>query len=382
MAVTTRVKVNPKVIYWARRSMDIHVDEAARKINVTEDAYKEIEEGRRQPTLRQARGLAEKFKRPFAIFYLSKPPNDIIYPKDYRSRNDHHSLSTKTRLSIRRARRMQSIFAELSSENKWDNPANDINTKNVNPVDFARLIRNKLDITDEKQLKFRGHNPAFAWYKSILEQRNVLVLFHSFPKKEAKAYCLDGNPAAIVINANDRYGSSNIFSLFHELCHLMLNESGICNAFYRQVAVPKDERFCNVFAGNLIAPSELIYKQVKARNIQDLNDEDNIATIAKDLSVSREVIITRLLEMGRVKEDVYRKLTAKWRNIYQKREKDAKFFARSPVEKAAVRQNGEKFTSLIIDAYSGQQLTYTETADYLNVNQSYVDKVGEEVGRL
>src|ERR1700726_2905498 len=92
---------NPTVIEWARKSLNIDVERAAKRAEVSEDVLRAFENGTQSPTLSQLRELAGLYKRPVAMFFLSAPPPAVKGPRDYRAKSEE--LSRETLLSIRRA---------------------------------------------------------------------------------------------------------------------------------------------------------------------------------------------------------------------------------------------------------------------------------------
>ncbi|MBX6334353.1 helix-turn-helix transcriptional regulator [Candidatus Saccharibacteria bacterium] len=62
------------MLSWARESVNVTVEEAAKRLRTTEDYYTELEDGDQHPTLSQLRKLAALYKRPVAVFFMANPP--------------------------------------------------------------------------------------------------------------------------------------------------------------------------------------------------------------------------------------------------------------------------------------------------------------------
>ena len=70
------VVVEPKVLLWARESIGLGVQEITKRLQVTENTLEKWESGQKKPTLTQIEKLAKIYKRPLAVFFLPKPPEE------------------------------------------------------------------------------------------------------------------------------------------------------------------------------------------------------------------------------------------------------------------------------------------------------------------
>ena len=115
MAKTFTVEVVPQVLNWLRTSAGWEIEEVAKKLGTSVEIVKDLESGKRNPTLRQLHTLSEIYKRPIASFFLSKPKQERPMPKDYRFLpNKTNIFDRKTILAIRRTRSLQNLSKELS----------------------------------------------------------------------------------------------------------------------------------------------------------------------------------------------------------------------------------------------------------------------------
>ena len=76
--------VKPTLLVWARESAGLEIDEAARKLQVKPERLASWETGERRPTINQLRHLARVYRRPIAVFFLSKPPKKFKAMHDFR----------------------------------------------------------------------------------------------------------------------------------------------------------------------------------------------------------------------------------------------------------------------------------------------------------
>lgn len=152
------VSIEPKILIWARESIGRSIQEVAKRLNISENSISGWELGQKKPTLLQLEKLAKTvYKRPLAVFFLSVPPVDPPLPVDYRILPTDKRLpfSAKTRLAIRRARRLQSLATELTENlNKGISKAGAVKLSD-NPEDVAVKIRQEFQINTDKQLGWK-----------------------------------------------------------------------------------------------------------------------------------------------------------------------------------------------------------------------------------
>ena len=139
-------RANPAVIGWARTALNIDVDRAAKRADVSEDVLLAFENGTQSPTLSQLRELAALYKRPVALFFLPVPPPSVKRPRDFRAKSEE--LSRETLLSIRRTRNVQEAIRLLGGA--VGQPTYWASAKAPNAD--ADAARQWLEVTDEEQL--------------------------------------------------------------------------------------------------------------------------------------------------------------------------------------------------------------------------------------
>ena len=72
------------MLRWTRESLNLPINEAAKKIRVRPSKLSAWESGESTPTIGQLRKAAAVYKRPLAVFFLSQPPRDFDALKDFR----------------------------------------------------------------------------------------------------------------------------------------------------------------------------------------------------------------------------------------------------------------------------------------------------------
>lgn len=90
-----------------------------------------------------------------------------------------------------------------------------------------------------------------------------------------------------------------VFTLFHELAHLLFQTGGITKVVDDHIPrLTDDDRhvevFCNAFAAQFLVPDSDFEPLVANRSLQEIP----VAKLADRYSVSREVILRKLLDRG------------------------------------------------------------------------------------
>src|SRR3546814_2204868 len=98
--------------------------------------------------------------------------------------------------------------------------------------------------------------------------------------------------------------SSDLFTYFHELAHLVFHTSGIDKVRVRYIErVAGDSKqveiLCNSFAAQFLLPEEAFARAVAGRQANEATAE----AVAAQFHVSREVVFRRFLEQGRIRSE-------------------------------------------------------------------------------
>ena len=375
------VSVEPSVLIWARESIGMSIDAVVKKIKgITINTIKEWEkkDGAVKPTFAQIEKLSTVYKRPLSAFLLPAPPKEPPFPKDFRTlpSKEKQSLNPKTYLAIRKARRFQYSAIELIKESGEESKKISIRAnRSDNPEILAEEVRAQFGIKEfPSRVSFTKEAALNEWVK-ILENNGILVFQISITmNKEIRGFSLiDEDAPAIVLSRSDET-SAKIFTLFHELAHLLLREGGICDL----ESDISHEKFCNHFSGAFLAPKDklLNHSIVKANAETREWPENLLMDIARDFNVSAEVVLRRLLILGLTTREYYLKKHEEWKSKYKKPfgRKDKKTEI-----KICLQERGKKYTSMVFDAYEHKRIDEMRVADYLGLTSDKIPKVKEAI---
>jgi len=81
MEMSVVALANPIILKWARMNIGYRIEEAAKKIGISNpEKLRKTEAGIEHLTINQLRNAAKVYGRPFPIFFLESPPKDAVDP--------------------------------------------------------------------------------------------------------------------------------------------------------------------------------------------------------------------------------------------------------------------------------------------------------------
>lgn len=319
--------VQPSIIRWARESMGMSIEDVAYKLKrpLEEVLAWEADDGA-SPTYAQLENLAYKvFKRPLAIFFLPAPPNEIPPVREFRTLPDAdlQTLHADTYVQVRKAHAYQITLREVfEGKNPSVKPiVHDLSLDMRQPVEAqARAVREALGIALNDQIGWKSDEIALKRWREAVEANGIFVFKAPLKQKDISGFCLlDADFPLIYLN-NSTTKTRQIFSLLHELAHLLLNVNGISKfeASYMS-RLPATERrieqFCNKIAAEMLIPSDDFNQQISRfpRDAESVQDH-LYADLANRYGVSREAVLRRLLDLERVSQVFYEQKAKFWAN--------------------------------------------------------------------
>ncbi|MFC1783082.1 ImmA/IrrE family metallo-endopeptidase [Planctomycetota bacterium] len=387
-----QANVTPEVMLWARKKSGYSVEDAAGKIGRPVEEIQAWELGKLKPTLAQARNASEVYKRPLAVFFLPEPPKDFDTLRDFRKlpKDIPAEYSPQLAYIIRRIRNRQQWLSEFLLSEGYS-PLNFIGSASINvePVKLAAEIRQSIRINLEDIFACRSRSEALRLWIDCVEQTGVFVcqagnLKHEkVSVEEARGASMTDRYAPFVfLNAQDAK-AAQLFSLAHELVHLWINEPGLSNLMVPRrpsTDTEKIEVFCNKVAAEILVPLSLF--KTCLQKISKETIESQITNLSMDFKVSREVIARRFFELGKIKQDYYKKLIQKFKREWLKQKelekRESKTKDRGPdYNLLKIINNGRAFTQTVINAYGSGEISGVATYNLLEIKLNRLPTVAD-----
>ena len=278
------------------------------------------EQGTEAPTYSQLERLAyEIYKRPLAIFFFPEPPEEVTVKQSFRTLPEYEiqNVPVKMRFLLRKAQSFQlNLFDLYDSANPSEKKiTGDLEfSTDVSAKEMGTKVREYLGISIDTQTSFGTSENAFKKWREALEDSGLFVFKDAFQINEFSGFCLYDEKFPVIYVNNSKSFTRQIFTLFHELAHLLFKTGGVDTNIedYLDYLDGDDEQIeilCNSFAGEFLVPSEHFHEQSKNVSI---NDAD-MSSLAKTYHVSREVILRKFYNSGRVDQYSYSKKAREWR---------------------------------------------------------------------
>lgn len=316
--------VQPEILRWARKSLGLSIDDVAEILKRHPEDVEAWEAGRSAPTYPQLERLAyQVYKRPLAVFFLPAPPEEVSPKREFRSLPDAdmETLDRDTYLHIRKAHAYQLALLELFDGR---NPAarNIRQHPTLSPTENytlqAEQVRDYLGITFERQRAWRTDEEALKAWRDAIEQCGIFVFKAAFKQKDISGFCLADERMPIIYLNNSTSKTRQIFSLLHELAHLLLGVNGLSkfDSSYMERLPDRErasERFCNAIAAEILIPDQDFRERARLLPADvEKASEEQFSEFAKRYGVSREAILRRFLDQGRVGKAFYEDRARFW----------------------------------------------------------------------
>jgi Zn-dependent peptidase ImmA (M78 family) len=381
MAKRVEAIVEPAILVWARKKSGYAtVGEAAAKAGVPAEKLASWEDGVARPTIGQLRKLGKAYRCRIAVFYLSEPPRGFPPIRDYRVvwGARRKTPSPELLAEVEEAHERREIALDLLEEAQERPRSFPLRSQlNEDPEVVAERVRTALRIRVEQQRGWTDDRIGFNEWRSAIESLGVLVFqITTVAGREARGFSIAETRLPVVAANNEDPYVARSFTVVHELAHVTLKESGLCSLG----ETPRIERFCNHVAGAVLVPAhDLLDHHVVLQHGRDAEWSDNeLRRLAATYRVSREVIVRRLLIVGRTNEQFY---SAKREEFEEERERrDAALDSQergwgpSPSTIAVVRA-GHLFSRVVLSSYSRGSITGSDVAAYLGVRVKHVPSV-------
>ncbi|MDD2656862.1 MAG: ImmA/IrrE family metallo-endopeptidase [Patescibacteria group bacterium] len=392
MPKNTIIKIQPKILIWARQSMGMskgiviahfNSSKSRQKYNIDDSFLKNLEDSQKEIEISFTllKEFAHLYRKPLSVFFIEKPVDDKFVPKDFRTllSISNYSISPETMLVIRRTRRVQEFVLEASNELGYNIKFKFRKyTLKDDPKLLAKEIREKINFEFEHQKKLKYNKGLFDLLKDKIENLGVLVLRHTFPIDDARAFSIvDMEPYIIVLNNKDGDSGSyhsKIFSLLHEFCHILLRENTIDNDTINNYL--HTEKFCNEFAGEFLVPKDEFYKEINliTKGYFNIKNIDKYVTkLVSVFKVSRQVILRKFLNINYINAEFYEEKINEWNRQYElMKETKKKFIPPVPQEKKAFNNYGKLVAGILLSAENSNIITYNQVANILGLKTKYM----------
>src|SRR6056297_591980 len=223
--------------------------------------------------------------------------------------------------------------------------------------------KNIEEVANEVRKQFSIEEVIPSNYYEIVEREgiNVIALPHSNENFfGASSYSSDYG-SFIFVNSNKNITEERqIFSLFHELGHLLFNRNEYKQYDYDPLYKSNrniDEKIANQFAGYFLLPRDLVDDYIKQRNKNvNLND------MKKNFKVSIQTLYMFLHEYGYINKTQYSEF---WKKLHND---GLKKIEPDPLPPISIEDKNNRLISSMKNLYMNEDISVNRIAEVLNIN--------------
>ena len=295
--------VEPKMISWA-------CERSGYDRELLEHKFKKLpewERGTRVPTQNQLTQFANTVHVPYGFLFLDQPPDESIQIQDFRTlkgkkitRPSPNLVDIIEAAEVRQDWYREYALAENLPKVEFVGMA-DINSSHSKYANKLQELL-KFKISDRSQLA--ENEDILQLLTERMGDLGILVMVsgivdsntrRKLELEEFRGFALcDEYAPLIFLNARDSK-PAQLYTLAHELGHLVLGSTGLTNiGIGTSNDLKKDELWCNKFAAEFLVPRSSLSKQLT----QFESIDNSIDQMADYYRVSRLVVLRRLLDIG------------------------------------------------------------------------------------
>ena len=366
--------INPILLKWARETIGLSIEMAAKKINVDFDVLKKWKEGTIETPTKKIKKLSEVYKRPTTVFLMNNIPDENI-SKKFRQLlySNINSFSTPTLMAIRKAIRIQTLAKDVleTSDNNFIKEITKLKLIDSYEKISEKLIES-LGLNEDIISKPKNVFEQLNMWKNSIEAKGIYILEVGFPVNEAKGFAIyDKKVPVIVLNTND-YPRSRIFTLLHELSHFIYGEDAIDDQ-YSLMNFSSDDKLeikCNYLAGAVLVPSLYLKNKITSLNLNINNDiNTSLEVLARIFNVSQQVTLRRIYITGYLNQNQFNNLNNSQKESY---------LNSNVIEKTTggnfyikfIKNNSRSFIYDVLDAYRVKKISHFDVMNYLNIKST------------
>lgn len=362
-------KINPEILQWAREQCGLTFEQAVGS-NFNPEKLRKAENGEIFLTFNQLLTIANKYGRNPAFFYLNKIPKDELID-DFRTPS---SLKVKFTPKLRKFIMYVKEKRKLALEYKFYDKeyeylyVNSINLED-NITDVAKIISNVLKINLKERKSWRDKYSALREWITAIEAIGILIFQISrIEQNEMRAFSISETPFPVIALNRGDSPLGRIFSLIHELCHIMLEKGGICTYRTKDEEHFKVEKFCNAVAGEVLVPTSSLLNQkiVKNHGTSKIWEERELGSLKRVYWVSSEVLLRRLLTLNLTSKKYYQEMKKEWE---QRLSSAGGFGERGHL--TVLRTNSPNFIKIVLNAMYDNEILMKDVSYYLGMSLKY-----------
>lgn len=308
------VPISNSALSWAVNESGFSTEQIDEHLDVKKGSVESWIAGDDLPNATQFKNLKSLLQRPAALFFMDTPPStttESMVTMRYALGAENRSRSPKERVAIRDAARVRRFVRDLLDD--LGNTSREMPSASTNedPEVVANTVRSDfVKVPIEEQMTWSSPASAFREWRTVLEGMDILVFLYPLGREAARGFSFANEHPPVIGISTTWNASVRIYSLFHELGHVLTRTSSSCfEATSSNPTTDPTERWCEKFAASFLMPKQ---------TFEDLTDHspysNSIQTatwLSNKLCVSRKAALLRMVETGYAEWRDFRELDSR-----------------------------------------------------------------------
>jgi Zn-dependent peptidase ImmA (M78 family) len=372
------------MLKWARSETPFASisDVLIRRPKYTYEQIEAWEKGDNFPTITEAKDLASLYDVPFACLFFSSIPQKK--PRPYTDRRMEYAqrvggISYELWREIRRITSNREIAIDTAEDFFRNSEPLPILTHNESISSVANRIRTYLGIATPFRYKNQYENNAFNYFRTAFENKGIMIAqIAGVSVSEVRGLSIYNDIMPIIATNSSDWERAKVFTLFHEMAHLLRRSSSICLIDFDE-RNDDEEKICDKIAAESLLP-EISFRQIASSMNKRATEWDDLSLleIADKFAISTVVVLRRLYDLKIIDYDYYVTRYKEMEAAVKEQAKNRKSF---PVKYhyKYLNQQGHLFPKIMLSAYSNGHISYGEMCRSLNINTMHVGNVERAV---
>lgn len=387
-------RINKETMKFIRTQRLVSFDYITKKTAFQKEKIElwENEKSNNWPTINQAKKLADCYHIPFAGFYMESKDINVKHIPTIRNMRTFHvpvNDESAVNLAILDLLNDREFYVETKAELKESISKFNLHIVGNSVYGWAREIRAYLELDIKEQYASTSSRKLYLLLRDKIESKGIFVqCFKGVDPEVMRGVAIfdgDSNPPIIGINDNDRY-PAKIFTILHELVHIIKRSSSMCNEIYNSDSSNREEIFCNAVAGEILIPSNILKTEYSQWDDADF-DLDTVGSLASRFSVSSEVTARRLMDCQICSPSWYRSISNKLTEKYLKSKEEnrqIRLLTNSGgiprnMPREAIDRTSSDMCRVLIRGYSEGMFDKTDVSSHIGIKEKHIDNFVAEV---
>ena len=372
------IRVNPERIKWCCDKYSISVDSLAKKSDIKLDKLINLLGKKIEPeiTYNQLEKLASLFGESILFFIKNEPVEErkLFVPQFRTFASQIPIIDLKIKKIIENVVAQQNVYLALQDDL-------DIEVENFLGLDLQNLsvkeqgckVRQWLGIDNSKKMTFKD-------YRSLVESKNILVFLSAgyngawkIPNDSSVigfSFYHEKVPVIFIKKDNEFSDSLSVFTLFHELAHILLHKQTIIDTNEIIYSKKQIEREANLLAANILVSENMLNEiDINAKPDEVDGFVNWLKPITERLSVSTDVVLIRLMEYDLITQSEYEDFRMYRKEEHEKikkhKVKDKEGIARRRYLEP-ILMFGEVYVRVVMYALHNKLVTLNKASNYLD----------------